>query len=330
MLSSSTNTSGSSNLLSVVLVGIPGVEALYSWILVFFCLLGVLALGGNLLLILIIKTNDSLQTPMYDFVSMLAIADLALSLVTFPTVLGVFSSQSVKLSLAVCLAQMFFVHFLSVAESSVLLVMAYDRLVAICNPLRYSSLLTNQLIRRLGLFTVLRGLAVMLPIPIMLKRSSLCKGTALSHAFCLHPDLMRLLCSNITTNNGYSIFAVLSTMGVDALLILLSYALILRAICRLSLASERWKAFNTCACHISLLLFFYTPMISLSMIHRLGGHTSSTVHAPMAYIHFLLPPALNPIIYGIKTKKIYQQITRNAKETFLSWMHRPKGLSVLL
>ncbi|KAM3910170.1 olfactory receptor 51G2-like [Leptodactylus fuscus] len=291
----------------LTLVGIPGLEHIYPWILGPFCFLYVLSLIGNSILFFIIKTDVSLQTPMYDLVSMLALTDLGLSLATLPTVLGVFSLQSLRLPISLCLLQMFFIHSLSVMESSVLLTMAYDRFVAICNPLRYSSLLTRQLTSRLGLLVMLRGVAVILPIPFMLRGSSLCKS-ALSHAFCLHPDVMRLLCSQGSANSIYSIFAVLSTMGLDALLITLSYVSILRAVGRLSSTSERCKVFHRCACHIIVVLLFYSPMISLSMIHRFGSLRNSFIHVPLGYLHFLLPPAMNPTVYGVKMKCIYRRL----------------------
>ncbi|XP_056407470.1 olfactory receptor 51G2-like [Hyla sarda] len=300
------NTTDNRDILTLLLVGIPGLEHVYSWIFASFCFLYIISFVGNGILFFIIKTDASLQTPMYDLVAMLALTDLGLSLVTLPTVLGVFGLKSLKLPVPFCLLQMFIIHALSVMESSILLTMAYDRFVAICSSLRYSSLLTRPLICKLGLLSVIRGVAVILPIPLMLHASTLCKSNVLSHAFCLHPDIMRLLCTQLLANNIYSIFAVLSTMGLDALLITLSYVLILRAVCGLNSTSERYKAFHRCACHISVVLLFYIPMISLSMIHRFGNHKNNFIHVPLAYLHFLLPPAINPILYGVKTKRIYE------------------------
>ncbi|XP_075700930.1 olfactory receptor 51G2-like [Rhinoderma darwinii] len=302
---SSMNTT---DVLEVVLVGIPGLEHMYSWILVLFCFLYVFSLIGNGILLFIIRTDVSLQMPMYDLVSMLAVTDLGLALVTLPTVLGVFSLHSVRLPLPLCLLQMFLIHCLSVMESSVLVTMAYDRFVAICNPLRYSSLLTRPFTARMGLLAILRGVAVILPIPVMLQSSRLCKSRMLSHAYCLHPDMMRLIRSPLRANNMYSIFAVVSTMGLDGLLITLSYVFILTAVRRLAAAAERCKVFHTCARHVSVVLLFYGPMISLSIIHRFGDHKSNMIQAPLAYLHFLLPPVMNPIVYGVKTKQIYQRL----------------------
>ncbi|KAM4709798.1 olfactory receptor 51G1-like [Discoglossus pictus] len=251
---------------------------------------------------------------MHVLLSMLSVTDLCLAFVTLPTVLGVFWYGSIEVPVNICFIQMFLIHFFSVMESSVLLAMAFDRFVAICNPLRYSTILTNSLIVKIGFVIVVRGLVILLPIPILLQKTILCRSKVLSHAFCLHPDVMRLVCSRLTANTAYSLFAVLSTMGLDALLVVLSYTLILKAVCSLRSMSERSKAFHTCACHVCVVLLFYTPMIGLSMIHRFGGHLPTFIGVAMAYLHFLLPPALNPILYGIKTKKIYQRICQKIQK----------------
>ncbi|XP_053324496.1 olfactory receptor 51G2-like [Spea bombifrons] len=299
--------------LSFVLVGIPGLEHLYFWISIPFHFLYILTVFANCTLIFIIRSDASLQTPMHAFLAMLAMADLCLSFSTLPTVLGVFWFHSLELPSTACLVQMYLIHSFSVMESSTLLAMAYDRFVAICNPLRYSSIFTNSLITKIGLVTVTRGLVLLLPIPVLLSGSTPCKSMVLSHAFCLHPDVTRLLCSAYKTTNVYSIFAVLSTMGLDALLIILSYVLILKAVCHFGSMTERWKALHTCVCHICVVLLFYMPMISLSIIHRYGAYLPQNIHVPMAYLHFLLPPALNPIIYGIKTRPIHRRIVQKIR-----------------
>ncbi|XP_053556355.1 olfactory receptor 51G2-like [Bombina bombina] len=298
----------STSFLSLILLGIPGQEVFYLWIFLSLLFMYFITFIGNCTLLIIVKADTNLQIPMYMFLSMLAMIDLGLSLVTLPTVLGVFWLHSVEVPLRLCLSQMFLIHFFSVMESSVLLAMAYDRYIAICNPLRYSSIITNRLIGKIGFLAVIRGMATLLPIPVLLQSSVFCKKNILSHVICLHPDLMRLVCNRHMANNLYSLFAVLSTMGIDLMLLIISYVLILKAICNLGSMSECSKVFHNCACHVCVALLFYTPMISLSMVHRFGGHISPTINVPMAYLHFLMPPALNPIMYGIKMRQIRQKI----------------------
>ncbi|XP_030048022.1 olfactory receptor 51G2-like [Microcaecilia unicolor] len=292
------------------LVGIPGLEAAHIWTSIPMSSLYIVALLGNCTLLCIIKSERSLHAPMYIFLSMLAVTDLGLSVITLPTVISVFWFNSTEIFVDNCLMQMFFIHSFSIMESSVLLAMAFDRCIAICNPLRYTSILTSAVIAKIGVAIVIRGIVTIFPIPFLLKRFLTCRVNSLSHAFCLHPDIMKMVCSDQMVNSIYSMFAVLSTMGLDALCIILSYVMILRSVFGIASVEERFKAFNNCASHICVVLLFYGPMISLSMIHKFGKNLSPLIHVFMAYLHFLLPPAVNPIVYGIKTKEIHKRILR--------------------
>ncbi|XP_029464033.1 olfactory receptor 51G2-like [Rhinatrema bivittatum] len=297
-----------------ILVGIPGLETAHIWTSFPMTLLYVVTLLGNCTLLFIIKSERSLHAPMYIFLSMLAVTDLGLSMMTSPTVISVFWFNSTEILVENCLMQMFFIHSFSIMESSVLMAMAFDRFIAICNPLRYTSILTSSVIAKIGIAIVIRGIVIVFPIPFLLKRFLTCRNNVLSHAFCLHPDIMKMVCSDHMVNSVYSMFAVLSTMGLDAMCIILSYVMILRSVFGIASVEERFKAFNACVSHICVVLFFYGPMIVLSMVHKFGENLSPLIHVFMAYLHFLLPPAVNPIVYGIKTKEIYKRILRKVHQ----------------
>ena len=138
----------------------------------------------------------------------------------------------------------------------------------------------------------------------MLKQLPYCRTRLLSHSYCLHPDVMKLACADTHINSVYGLFVVLSTLGVDSVLIVLSYGLILQTVLSIASKAERLKALNTCVSHICAVLLFYTPMIGLSMIHRFGRRASPSSHALLSYLHFLTPPVLNPVVYTIKTRQI--------------------------
>ena len=130
---------------------------------------------------------------------MLALTDLGLSLCTLPTVLGIFWVGARDIGHDACFAQLFFIHCLSFLESSVLLSMAFDRFVAICRPLHYASILTHTVIGRIGLASLGRSVALIIPLPFMLKRFPYCGSPVLSHSYCLHQEVMKLACADIST-----------------------------------------------------------------------------------------------------------------------------------
>ncbi|XP_005380111.1 PREDICTED: olfactory receptor 51I2-like [Chinchilla lanigera] len=294
-----------------LMVGIPGLEALHCWISIPFSSMYTVALTGNCLIVLAVSRTPGLHQPMYYFLSMLALSDVGLTLSTLPTTLSVLWFDYSFIGFNACLVQMFFLHFFSVVESSVLLAMAFDRFVAISNPLRYAAVLTDNVIVRIGMAIITRASLSLFPLPFLLKRLNYCPGKViLSHSFCFHADVMKRACADITVNILYGLYVVLSTVGLDSLLIVLSYTLILHTVMRLASPKERAHALNTCVSHILAVLVFYIPVIGVSMIHRFGRHLPRLVHALVAYVYLVVPPVLNPIIYSIKSKPIREAMLR--------------------
>ncbi|XP_034616243.1 olfactory receptor 51G2-like [Trachemys scripta elegans] len=293
-----------------ILTGIPGKEDVHLWIAIPFCLMYVISIVGNSVILFIIKTDPSLHEPMYIFLSMLAITDLGLSVTTIPTILGIFLFNSREISLDACFAQLFFIHSLSYIESSVLLLMAFDRFVAICNPLRYASILTLPRIAKMGQLFVLRAVALIFPLPFLLKRFRYCQANILSHSFCVHQEVMKLACSDITVNSIYGLSIALLTVGLDSLLICLSYVMILRTALSITSHMESLRALNTCVAHLCAVLLFYTPMLGLPVIHRFGNSSSHSLQIVLGYVYLLVPPLMNPIVYSVKSKHLRVRIIR--------------------
>ncbi|XP_024077175.2 olfactory receptor 51G2-like, partial [Terrapene carolina triunguis] len=285
-----------------LLTGIPGQEDVHLWISIPFCFIYVFSILGNSTILFIIKTDRSLHEPMYIFLSMLAVTDLGISISTIPTILGIYLFNSSEISLNSCFAQLFFIHSFVFTESSILLFMAFDRFVAISNPLKYTSILTLPRISKMGLVCVLRGVAVSFPFPFLLKRFQYCRANVLSHSYCLHQDVMNLACSDMTVNYIYGLFLTVFTVGLDSLLIFLSYVMILKTVLSVASHTECLRALNTCVSHLCAVLLFYIPDIGLALIHRLGKGSSPLLQIVLGYIFLLAPPLMNPIVYSMKSK----------------------------
>ncbi|ELW63694.1 olfactory receptor 51V1 [Tupaia chinensis] len=293
-----------------LLTGFSGLEQQYPWLSLPFSVIYAMVLLGNCMVLHVVWTEPSLHQPMFYFLAMLALTDLCMGLSTVHTVLGILWGLIQEVSLDSCIAQAYFIHGLSFMESSVLLAMAFDRYVAICNPLRYSSILTTSRIIKIGFTIVGRSFFFITPPIIRLKFFNYCRPHTLSHSFCLHQDLLRLACSDVRANSYYALMLVICTLLLDAVLILFSYILILKSVLAIASQEERHKSFQTCVSHVCAVLVFYIPIISLTMVHRFGKHLSPIVHVLMGNIYILFPPLMNPIIYSVKTQQIRSRIIR--------------------
>ncbi|XP_037695631.1 olfactory receptor 52B4-like [Choloepus didactylus] len=290
------------------LLGIPGLEEQHMWISIPFFISCVIALLGNSLLIYIILTKHSLHEPMYLFLCMLAGADIVLSTCTVPQALAIFWFHAGEISLDRCITQFFIIHCTFVSESGILLVMAFDRYLAICYPLRYTTILTHALIGKIGVTIFLRSYSTIFPIIFLLKRLTFCQNNIIPHTLCEHIGLAKYACNDIRVNIWYGLFVIVSTIVLDVLLIFVSYLLILHAVFHMPSQDARYKALNTCGSHVSIIILFYGPAIFTTLTQRYGHHIPPHIHILLANVCILVPPMLNPIIYGIKTKQIREQV----------------------
>ncbi|XP_038620635.1 olfactory receptor 51V1-like [Tachyglossus aculeatus] len=296
------------NTSSFQLLGFPGLESAYPWIALPLSTIYTVVLLGNSTILYVLWVEQSLHEPMYYLLALLTTTDFGMGLSTLPTVLGVLWGHRQEISLNSCIAQAYFIHGLSIMESGVLLVMSWDRFIAICNPLRYTSLVTGSSIIKIGSIVLTRSWLLTLPVIIRLRFLFYCRPHVLSHSFCLHQDLLRLTCSDTRFNSFYALGLVIIILVLDSVLILASYILIFRTVLTVASRGERLKSLQTCTSHILAILVFYVPIIGLTMVHRFGKHLTPLVHVLMGHIYILFPPLMNPIIYSIKTQQIRKRI----------------------
>ncbi|XP_074046273.1 olfactory receptor 52M1-like [Macrotis lagotis] len=290
------------------LMGIPGLEHLHTWIGIPFCSMYIVAVVGNVTILAVVRAEQSLHEPMFLFLCMLSITDLVLSTSTMPRMLCLFWFGSHEIAFDACLTQMFFIHSFTAMESGFFLAMAFDRYVAICNPLHHTTVLTHIRIAKIGVATVLRGVVFFSPHPILLKQLPYCHTRIIAHTYCEFMALVKLACADASAAKGYSI----SMAGVfgccDASFIGISYILILRAVFHLPSREARLKALGTCGSHVCVILVFYSTAGFTFLTHRFGFNIPPQVHICIANMYLLVPPFLNPIVYGVRTKKIRDRV----------------------
>ncbi|XP_074840016.1 olfactory receptor 52M1-like [Carettochelys insculpta] len=307
---SHSNTTEFINPSTIILLGIPGLEAAYVWLSIPFCIMYIIIILGNFFILFIVKIEPSLHEPMYYFLCMLAVTDLVLSSSTLPKMLIIFWFNSREIDFNACILQVFFVHCFAVMESGIFLAMAFDRYVAICHPLRHSTILTNPVVARIGLAAALRGIMIIFPYPFLLRRWLYCRTNVLPHTHCDHIYMVKLACGDTSISSYYGLFVLFSGKCVDIFFITISYFQILRAVFRLPTKEARLKTLGTCTSHICAILAFYIPSFFSSFTQRFGKSLPLHFHVPIANIYLLVPPMLNPIIYGVRSKQMRERLLR--------------------
>ncbi|XP_030403497.1 olfactory receptor 52R1-like [Gopherus evgoodei] len=305
---SDSNTTNFTNPSTFILLGIPDLQMAQVWISIPFCTMYAIAILGNFIILFIVKRETSLHEPMYYFLCMLAITDLVLSTSTLPKMLSIFWFNSREINFSACLTQMYFIHCFSVMESGIFVAMAWDRYVAICDPLRHSIILTNPMVAKIILAVVLRGSMLVLPYPFLVRQWPYCRTNIIPHTYCEHIAVVKLACTNIRISSYYGLFVAFLVTGLDVFFIAVSYIQILRAIFSLPTKDARLKTFGTCSSHLCVILIFYIPSLFSFLMHRFGHNLALHFHILIANVYLLVPPMLNPIIYGMRTKQIWNRL----------------------
>ncbi|XP_067409154.1 olfactory receptor 52P1-like [Emydura macquarii macquarii] len=291
-----------------ILNGIPGLEAAHIWISIPFSTFYIINLLANFMVLFVVSKEQTLHKPMYLLLCMLALTDIGMSTSVVPKALCIFWFGFREITVDGCLTQMVFLYVFATTYSAILLTMAFDRYIAICDPLRYATILTNARIIKLGLVCLIRAVLWVLPLPLLLRRLPFCPNRVIAHTYCEYMAVVKMSCGDTTVNRTYGLGITIANTGLDLILIGLAYGLIIRAVLKISSKKAHRKALNTCTAHICVMLMSYTPFFFTALTHRFGQGIAAHVHILLANMYVLVPPMLNPIIYGIKTKELRDKV----------------------
>ncbi|XP_030045287.1 olfactory receptor 56A4-like [Microcaecilia unicolor] len=310
MFFSNTSSSGSTEVSEFILVGFPGIQSWQHWLSIPLALLFFIALMANITLLITFYTDPNLHEPMYYFLAMLALVDLGLCNSVTPKLLGILWFGAKTISSSACFTQIYFIHCLLGVESGVFLVMAYDRYVAICNPLRYLYIITNSFVVKAMAFILIRNTVLVLPLPFLAARLHYCSRNTIKYSFCANLAVVSLACEDFTISSAYQLTVAWSFLSGDLALIIISYCFIFRAVLKLQAEGAAMKALSTCSSHLTLILFFYTVLVVLVITHKNAHKIPSDIPNMANVLHLIVPPSLNPIVYGVRTKEIKHGIQK--------------------
>ena len=257
---------------------------------------------GNLLIILAVSSDPHLHTPMYFLLSNLSFVDICITSNITPKMLCNIQTQSHVITYEGCMIQMYFFMLFAGLDDFLLTVMAYDRFVAICHPLHYTVIMNPQHCGILVLVSWIISVLHSLLETLMVLTLSFCREVKIPHYFCEFKQLIQLACSNNFLNELVMNFAAGLLGGVPLAGILYTYCKIASSICRISSAQGKYKAFSTCASHLSVISLFYSTCLGVYLSSAAPHNPHSSATASVMYT--MVTPMLNPFIYSLRNRDI--------------------------
>nr|XP_027779494.1 olfactory receptor 10G9 [Marmota flaviventris] len=289
------------------LTGLPHAPALDTMLFGLFLVIYILTVLGNLLILLVIRVDSHLHTPMYYFLTNLSFIDMWFSTVTVPKMLMTLATPGGgAISFHSCVAQLYSFHFLGSTECFLYTVMSYDRYLAISYPLRYSSMMSGRVCALLTAGTWLSGSLHSAVQTTLTFRLPYCGSNQVQHYFCDAPPILKLTCADTSANE----MVIFVNIGVVAsgcfLLIVLSYVSIVCSILRIRTSEGRHRAFQTCASHCIVVLCFFVPCVFIYL--RPGSR--DVMDGVVAVFYTVLTPLLNPVVYTLRNKEVKKALLK--------------------
>ncbi|XP_008681854.1 olfactory receptor 8D1-like [Ursus maritimus] len=281
-----------------------------------FLLIYMVCMVGNLGLIFLIRISSQLHTPMYYFLSNLSFIDLCYSTVIIPKLLVNFVSEKNFTSFPECMAQLFFFCFFGIDDSYMLTAMAYDRYVAICNPLLYNVTMSHRICFLLVTSVYTVGVFGALVHTSYISSRSFCGTNIIHHYFCDILPLLDISCSRDYTKELLVMILVGFNVFACALAIFISYAFILSSILCIRSAEGRSKAFSTCSSHLAAVGVFYG---SITFMYFKPPTSDITQEKVASVFYTTVIPMLNPLIYSLRNKDVKESLKKVLNGGLLSW-----------
>ncbi|XP_030043894.1 olfactory receptor 3-like [Microcaecilia unicolor] len=285
-----------------LILGFPEFPELQLSLFTLFSLLYMMALLGNLLIICIVCVDRHLHNPMYFFLANLSFLDITSVTVTMPKLLTILLAQNNTISFNACILQMCCFNSLIEVEFLLLTAMAYDRYVAICNPLRYPIIMNKRACALLAAASWIMALPETLPHATVVSQFSFCNSSVINHFFCDLTALLKLSCTDTTVIDTMTFAISVFSVFIPFLLTLTSYVFIISTILKIRTKEGKSKAFSTCSSHLTVISLLYGTLIGV-YVQPNSGDSAKSNKLPTA-IYVVTLPLLNPLIYSLRSKEL--------------------------
>ncbi|XP_068121871.1 olfactory receptor 56A4-like [Hyperolius riggenbachi] len=306
-----------SNTSEIILLGFPGIEDKFHTVVsVTLFLVYLVSFFSNGTVIALITCNRRLYQPMYVIILNLAISDLLFDTVTLPKIIAKYWFDDGSISFAGCIFQVFCVHFLGSFDSYILLMMAIDRYVAICMPLRYPSIINNRrIIISCCSFWVITAV-IALGIALVDSGIELCVNNIRS-CFCTNSGVLSLACNDVSSQRRTIFGIAMFVLLLPLFFILFSYGIIIRVIIIQTQSESRKRAFYTCATQLGVICLYFIPRIFVYIANQVKLILNEDVNVLLLCLYNFVPHMANPIIYCLRTKEIRRTLKNLVKRWIL-------------
>ncbi|KAM3924562.1 olfactory receptor 10A7-like [Leptodactylus fuscus] len=283
-------------------LGFQGSQNIRIFLFLFFLVTYCLTICGNLLIITLVSTSKILQNPMYFFISQLSITDILLTTDIVPNLLHVLLNNGAAITFNGCFTQFYFFCASEASECLLLSVMSYDRYVAICNPLRYSTIMTSGHCRILTIACWLFGFSIIFGYAISTAKLDFCGPNIIDHFFCDIVPLLDLACSDTFIIDLEVYLLSLPLVFIPTTIIVVSYTSIVRAVLRIPSSTGRQKVFSTCSSHLIVVSIYFWSLFSVYVVPTKGQ--TLTMSKILSLLYTVFTPFINPIIYSLKNEDV--------------------------
>ncbi|KAM3875086.1 olfactory receptor 52K1-like [Diretmus argenteus] len=273
-----------------------------------FSFMFLLSISANSLLFYVIVSQRVLHSPMYILIALLACVDLIIVVYWVPNMLVNFLFDLRGISLTGCLIQLYCIQFTAFLQSSLLVWMALDRYFAICTPLYYHNSMAVPRFLKFVIPLLIRNFLLNTVMVSLAGRLLFCYRNAIDHCFCEHMALVTLACGNTSLNNRVGLVTIFLIPVTDFIIVTISYVIIFRSVFRSG--TSGLKALNTCVTHIIIITVCLITALTAFLSYRIRNSLSPPSRIFISTMYLLFPSCFNPIIYGLRTKEIRQQILR--------------------
>uniref|UniRef100_A0A8C8RFG2 G-protein coupled receptors family 1 profile domain-containing protein n=1 Tax=Pelusios castaneus TaxID=367368 RepID=A0A8C8RFG2_9SAUR len=292
--------------LEFILVGFPNIREVEIILFIIFLLIYLVTVMGNTLIIILTCIDYRLHSPMYYFLGNLSFIEIFMTTSVVPKMLANFLSEKKTISFSGCFSQLYFYFLMGTTEFILFAIMSYDRYVAICKPLKYSTIMTGKTCIHLIIGSWLGGFFMILSSLILKAQLPYCGPNVIDHYFCDSAPLLHLACTDIRVIELID-FGVSSVLLVGSLsLTMVSYVYIISIVLRIPSAQGRKKAFATCASHFTVVSMGFS--ISIFVYVRPSQTDSMKLNKALSILSSIVTPLLNPFIFSLRNKQMKEAL----------------------